>query len=127
MSTYRIQSGDTLSRIAQRNHKNCANFVSGALVASGQLPASGANASVYGLRNNLDGDPNFRRVSLRDARPGDVVSMKTRGGQHVVMFAGWRDGKPLFLGSNNVNPDGTQKISYRQMNYPVMAIHPYRG
>ncbi|MBM4380998.1 MAG: hypothetical protein FJ086_17120 [Deltaproteobacteria bacterium] len=109
------------------NNKNCANFVSGVLVASGQLSAGKANASVRGLMNNLDRDANFRRVSLQNARPGDVVSMKTRGGQHVVLFAGWQKGKPLFLGSNNVNPDGSQRISYRHMNYPIMAVHQHRG
>jgi LysM repeat protein len=124
------RSGNAVGRVMQDwvpNNKNCANFVSGALVASGQLPASKSNASVYGLMNNLDRDANFRRVSLRDARPGDVVSMKTRGGQHVVMFAGWKNGRPVYLGSNNVNRDGSQQISYRQMNYPIMAIHQYRG
>jgi LysM repeat protein len=124
------RSGNAVGRVMQDwvpNNKNCANFVSGALVASGQLPASRANASVHGLMNNLDRDSNFRRVSLRDARPGDVVSMKTRGGQHVVMFAGWKGGRPVFLGSNNINRDGSQQISYRQMNYPIMAVHQYRG
>ena len=37
---------------------------------------------------------NFKRVSLANAKPGDVVSMKTPGGHHVVMFAGWKNGKP---------------------------------
>jgi len=108
------------------NNKNCANFVSGVLVASGQLPAGKANASVHGLMGNLDRDPNFRRVSLQNARPGDVVSMKTRGGQHVVLFAGWQNGRPLFLGSNNINGDGSQRVSYRHMNYPIMAVHQHR-
>jgi len=124
------RSSSLVGRVMQDwvpNNKNCANFVSGVLVASGQLPASRANASVHGLMNNLDRDSNFRRVSLQNARPGDVVSMKTRGGQHVVLFAGWQNGRPLFLGANNVNSDGSQRVSYRQMNYPIMAIHQHRG
>ena len=123
------RSSSAVGRVMQDwvpNNKNCANFVSGVLVAAGQLPASRANASVRGLMSNLDRDPNFRRVSLQNARPGDVVSMKTRGGQHVVLFAGWQNGRPLFLGSNNVNSDGSQRISYRHMNYPVMAVHQHR-
>ena len=108
------------------NNINCANFVSGTLIASGQIRQSQGNASVYGLMGNLDRDPNFRRVSLSQARPGDVVSMRTPGGQHVVLFAGWQNGRPLFIGSNNVNPDGSQRISYAQMRYPIMAIHQYR-
>ncbi len=109
------------------NNVNCANFVSGTLIASGQIRGNQGSASVYGLMGNLDRDPNFRRVSLSQARPGDVVSMRTNGGQHVVLFAGWKNGRPLFIGSNNVNPDGSQRVSYSQMNYPIMAIHQHRG
>jgi LysM repeat protein len=109
------------------NNVNCANFVSGTLIASGQLRSSQGSASVYGLMGNLDRDSNFRRVSLSQARPGDVVSMRTPGGQHVVLFAGWQNGRPLFIGSNNVNADGSQRVSYSQMRYPIMAIHQYRG
>lgn len=108
------------------NNVNCANFVSGVLIASGQIRQNQGSASVYGLMGNLDRDPNFRRVSLSQARPGDVVSMRTPGGQHVVMFAGWQNGRPLFIGSNNVNPDGSQRVSYSQMRYPIMAIHQHR-
>jgi LysM repeat protein len=109
------------------NNVNCANFVSGCLQASGQITRAQHNNSVMGLMANLDRDSNFKRVSLQDAKPGDVVSMKTAHGQHVVMFAGWENGKPMFIGSNNINPDGSQRISVRQMNYPIMAIHQYQG
>lgn len=109
------------------NNVNCANFVSGVLRAAGQISSGQHHNSVYGLMGNLDRDPNFRRVSLADARPGDVVSMRTRGGQHVVMFAGWQNGRPTFIGSNNVNRDGSQRVTISAMNYPIMAIHQYRG
>lgn len=123
-------SGNAVGRAMQDwvpNNVNCANFVSGTLIASGQIRQSQGSAGVYALMGNLDRDSNFRRVSLSQARPGDVVSMRTPGGQHVVLFAGWKDGRPLFIGSNNVNPDGSQKVSYSQMRYPIMAIHQYRG
>jgi hypothetical protein len=109
------------------NNVNCANFVSGVLIAAGQIRQSQGNASVRGLMANLDRDPNFRRVSLSQARPGDVVSMRTNGGHHVVLFAGWQNGRPLFIGSNNVNRDGSQRVTYTQMRYPIIAIHQYRG
>lgn len=109
------------------NNVNCANFVSGVLQASGQISARQHHNAVTGLMHNLDRDPQFRRVSLSQARPGDVVSMKTPGGHHVVMFAGWKNGRPLFIGSNNINPDGSQRVSYSQMRYPILAIHQYRG
>jgi LysM repeat protein len=108
------------------NNVNCANFVSAVLQAAGQLKPSQHSNSVVGLMANLDRDPNFRRVSLANARPGDVVAMKTRGGHHVVLFAGWKNGRPLFIGSNNVNPDGSQRVTYSQMRYPILAIYQYR-
>jgi LysM repeat protein len=109
------------------NNVNCANFVSACLEQAGQITNGQHHNAVMGLMANLDKDPNFKRVSLQDAKPGDVVSMKTPGGQHVVMFAGWKDGKPQFIGSNNVNADGSQKITISSMNYPIMAVHQYRG
>jgi murein DD-endopeptidase MepM/ murein hydrolase activator NlpD len=109
------------------NNVNCANFVSAVLEQAGQIKNSQHHNAVVGLQANLDKDPNFKRVSLSQARPGDVVSMKTPGGHHVVLFAGWKNGKPQFIGSNNVNRDGSQRISFTQMNYPIMSIHQYRG
>lgn len=109
------------------NNVNCANFVSAVLEQAGQITNSQHDNRVLGLMDKLDKDPNFKRVDLKDAKPGDVVSMKTNGGQHVVLFAGWKDGKPQFIGSNNVNPDGSQKVSMTSMNYPIMAVHQYRG
>jgi LysM repeat protein len=109
------------------NNVNCANFVSACLEQAGMISNGQHHNAVMGLQANLDRDPNFRRVSLADAKPGDVVSMKTPGGQHVVMFAGMKDGKPQFIGSNNVNSDGSQRISLTSMNYPIMSIHQYQG
>jgi hypothetical protein len=109
------------------NNVNCANFVSACLQQAGQISKGQHHNSVMGLQANLDKDPNFKRVSLANAKPGDVVSLKTPGGQHVVMFAGMKNGKPQFIGSNNVNPDGSQKVTISGMNYPIMSIHQYRG
>ncbi|MDY7228694.1 C40 family peptidase [Hyalangium rubrum] len=109
------------------NNVNCANFVSACLEQAGMITNGQHHNSVMGLQANLDRDPNFQRVDLSQAKPGDVVSMKTPGGQHVVMFAGWKDGKPQFIGSNNVNSDGSQRITISSMNYPIMSVHQYRG
>ncbi len=109
------------------NNVNCANFVSAVLRAAGQISPNQHHNAVVGLMGNLDRDPDFQRVSLQNARPGDVVSMKTPGGHHVVLFAGWQNGKPQFIGSNNVNSDGSQKVTFTQMNYPILAIHQFRG
>ncbi|MFN7132078.1 MAG: LysM peptidoglycan-binding domain-containing protein [Myxococcales bacterium] len=123
------RSGGAIGKAMQDwvpNNVNCANFVSAVLRVAGQIPASQHDVRVMGLMAKLDRNPNFQRVTLRNAKPGDVVSMKTPGGQHVVLFAGWRDGRPLYIGSNNVNRDGTQRISYSHFNYPIMAVHQYR-
>jgi LysM domain/NlpC/P60 family len=109
------------------NNVNCANFVSACLEQAGLITNAQHDNAVMGLQAKLDKDPDFKRVSLQDAKPGDVVSMKTPGGQHVVMFAGWKDGKPQFIGSNNVNSDGSQRITISSMNYPIMSIHQHRG
>ncbi|EPX59994.1 LysM domain protein [Cystobacter fuscus DSM 2262] len=109
------------------NNVNCANFVSACLEQAGQIKNGQHHNSVVGLQGNLDRDPNFKRVSLAQAKPGDVVSMKTPGGHHVVMYAGMKDGKPQFIGSNNVNSDGSQRITMSSMNYPIMSIHQYQG
>jgi cell wall-associated NlpC family hydrolase len=109
------------------NNVNCANFVSACLQQAGQIPKSEHNNSVMGLQANLDKDPNFKRVSLAQAKPGDVVCFNTGHGEHVVMFAGMKNGKPQFIGSNNVNADGSQRISESNMNYAIMSIHQYQG
>lgn len=109
------------------NNVNCANFVSACLEQAGQISDAQHDNSVMGLMAKLDRDPNFRRVSLSNAKPGDVVSMKTPGGQHVVMFAGWENGRPTFIGANNVNPDGSQRVTISSMNYPIMAVHQHVG
>lgn len=106
---------------------NCANFVSGVLVAAGQISPSQSNAGVYNLVGNLQRDPQWRQVPLSQARPGDVIAFKT-GGQHIEIVAG-KDGNRLkMIGSNNINSDGTQRVSY---NYyggnPIIAVMRYVG
>ncbi|ANN16134.1 peptidoglycan-binding protein [Amycolatopsis orientalis] len=86
------------------NNVNCANFVSGCLEAAGLIDKGQASASVAGLTANLEAD-GWRSIPLSEAKPGDVVI--SNGGGHVVLYAG--DGQ--FIGSNNINPDGSQKIS----------------
>ncbi|GAA1239919.1 hypothetical protein GCM10009676_25860 [Prauserella halophila] len=86
------------------NDVNCANFVSGTLEAAGLIDQNQASASVDQLSANLKAD-GWESVPLSEAKPGDVVV--SNGGGHVVLYAG--DGQ--FIGSNNINPDGSQQIS----------------
>jgi hypothetical protein len=44
-----------------------------------------------------------------------------------VLFAGWKGGRPTFIGSNNVNPDGSQRITKGHMGYPITEIWQHRG
>jgi LysM repeat protein len=109
------------------NTECCASFVSACLQAAGQINHSQYSAGSLQLQHNLDNDPHFKRVSLANAKPGDVVTFDTGSGNHTVMFAGYRNGKPLFLGSNNVNPDGSQKITEENMGYRILSIQHYVG
>lgn len=115
---------------------NCANFVSGLLAATGQIPTREGSAGVKPLIANLQKDPNFTQTSLDQAKPGDVVAFEythqdgTKG-QHVVVFAG-RDekGQPKFIGSDNVNKDGTQAVHNStgvHSGWKVLAVMHYSG
>lgn len=91
------------------NHLNCANFVSACLAKAGLISPGMQSASVANLDANLQG-AGWEKVSLANARPGDVVIMPNR---HVVLFAGHdANGQPQFIGSNNVNADGSQRVSW---------------
>ena len=44
-----------------------------------------------------------KKVSLKKARKGDVVVIRTRRGNHVGFYAGKKDGRVLLLGGNQSN------------------------
>jgi LysM repeat protein len=102
------------------NNVNCANFVSACLQQAGLINSGQASASVATLSSNLRAD-GWQATSLADARPGDVVLM---GSQHVVLFAGMdANGQPKFIGSNNINADGSQQVSWGGAwgNYTILT------
>ncbi|MFC4729634.1 LysM peptidoglycan-binding domain-containing protein [Coralloluteibacterium thermophilus] len=108
------------------NNVNCANFVSAVLQKAGMIDASQASASVAQLNSNLRG-AGWTEVSLQNAQPGDVVVMKNSRQSHVVLFAGFDgNGKPQFIGSNNVNPDGSQRISWGGASGDYRILTPPR-
>ncbi|MBS1152054.1 MAG: hypothetical protein H6Q89_3752 [Myxococcaceae bacterium] len=109
------------------NNVNCASFVGGCLEAAGQINHSDYSAGCTTLMANLDRNSKFKRVTLANASVGDCVTFKTPGGHHTVMFAGFKNGQPQFIGSNNVNSDGSQKITMGSMNYQLLAVHHYVG
>lgn len=110
------------------NNVNCASFVAGCLQAAGQISHGDYSAGCTDLQAKLDRNSSFSRVSLANARPGDVVTFQTPGGgHHTVMFAGWQNGRPQYIGSNNVNADGSQRITMGNMNYTVLSVHHFNG
>lgn len=58
-------------------------------------------------------------VSLKNAKPGDVVVVRTKHGHHVGFYAGRKDGKVQLLGGNQSN---RVKIS----NYRVGSVQAVR-
>ncbi len=111
------------------NHVNCANFVSGVLISAGQIGTGQGSAGATDLANRLVGSGNFNKVSINEAKVGDVVYMKTKNGHHIVIFAG-RDarGKPLYIGSNNQKSlGGAQQITTTGMNYPILGVYQFKG
>jgi hypothetical protein len=109
------------------NNVNCASFVGGCLEAAGQISHADYSAGCTTLMANLDRNSKFKRVSLANASVGDCVTFKTATSHHTVMFAGFKNGQPQFIGSNNVNADGSQKITMGPMGYQVLAVHHYVG
>jgi hypothetical protein len=68
----------------------------------------------------LDHDKDdWKRVSLKNAKPGDIVIFDIG---HTVLFGGWRNGRPWYIGSNNANADGTQRITQGYMGYSIRGI-----
>ena len=89
----------------------CANFVSAVLVQAGQLPANLHTDSVATLKSTLLAR-GWTPVSAADARAGDVVIMQ-RGISHTEMVSG----PGRMIGSNNSNPDRTQRVGYNDLSY----------
>lgn len=88
----------------------CANFVSAVLQKAGLLPASKHTNSVDQLDSTLRAR-GWQPVSVANARPGDVVIIQGGGASHTVMVESNHNGHLRLIGSNNVNADGSQKVT----------------
>jgi peptidoglycan hydrolase-like protein with peptidoglycan-binding domain/GH25 family lysozyme M1 (1,4-beta-N-acetylmuramidase) len=91
--------------------EDCANFVSACLQVAGKLPANQHSDNVSGLKANLLAD-GWKLVPMSQAKPGDVVCFDGPLGplQHVELFNAWVNGKPQYIGSNNIQSNGDQTI-----------------
>lgn len=89
----------------------CANFVSAVLEKNGQLSKSEHTDAVRVLDTTLR-KKGWTPVSMANAKPGDVVIMQRGGVSHTEIVAKNENGKITLIGSNNRNPDGSQRITY---------------
>jgi spore coat assembly protein SafA len=104
------RSGDLPMDAGVPSNVCCANFVSAVLQKAGLLPASKHTNSVDQLDSTLRAR-GWQPVSAANARPGDVVIIQGGGVSHTVMVESNKNGQLKLIGSNNVNADGTQKVT----------------
>jgi peptidoglycan hydrolase-like protein with peptidoglycan-binding domain len=122
-------SGETAMQKWVPANVDCANFVSAMLIKSGQITTSQGSASVPVLASNLTKAGWQGPLDLSQAQPGDVVTFDGAEGknQHVEIYVGKdANGNPQFIGSNNVNKDGTQSITYDNGKW-AKGIHIYHN
>jgi len=110
------------------NTVNCASFVTACNQKAGLLKGNQHQNGCSALKSMLDHDQDWKRVSLKHAKPGDIVIFSIGGDPtaHTVLFGGWRNGRPIFIGSNNANRDGTQRITQGYMGYPINGIWQHK-
>jgi spore coat assembly protein SafA len=90
------------------NNVCCANFVSAVLEKAGKLPANMHTNTVSGLESNMK-QAGWTAVDKANVKPGDVM---INPGHHTeIVESVDKNGKITLVGSNNRNPDGSQKIS----------------
>lgn len=93
----------------------CANFVSAVLQKAGVINfhtdlVSGSNSGVAAAIGTKLKKAGWKIVPASQAKPGDVCILNN--GHHVELVSSNKNGKITLIGSNNVNSDGTQRISY---------------
>ncbi|KMS84738.1 peptidoglycan-binding protein [Prauserella rugosa] len=97
----------------------CANFVTACLEKAGWIDWHSDSVSDMAAKLKADG---WQSVPVSEAPPGSVVI--SNDGGHTVMVG---DGDPPFIGSNNINPDGSQSISAGGESGMVEVLAPPPG
>lgn len=97
----------------------CANFVTATLQKAGLIDWH--DDRVYEMSQRLR-QQGWRVVSAVEARPGDVAVIN--GNQHTELVAANDGGVITLIGSNNINPDGTQQISFGNPFGNVVYLAP---
>ena len=114
-SDLRSDRGDNLPMDAGVNsHVCCANFVSAVLTEAGQLPASAHTNSVAQLKATLQ-DRGWTAVPASQAQAGDVVIIQGGGVSHTEIVSG----PGQMIGSNNRNPDRSQRVTTANLSWAV--------
>ena len=93
----------------------CANFVSAVLQKAGLINfhtdlVTGSNSGVKNALGTMLKARGWKVVPASQAKPGDVAIVNN--GHHVELVHSNKNGKVTLIGSNNVNSDGSQRISY---------------
>ncbi len=96
----------------------CANFVTAVLQKAGVLNVhtdlvSGSSRTGTGVNGSVGQilkSKGWHVVDAAHAKPGDVCILNN--GHHVELVASNSGGNVQLIGSNNINKDGTQQISY---------------
>lgn len=112
------RSGDLPMNPNVPNNVCCANFVSAVLQKAGLLNqhtdlVSGSSKTGMGNPASIGAilkKQGWEVVPASQARPGDVAIVNNGG--HVELVHSNDNGKIKLIGSNNVNPDGSQRISF---------------
>jgi LysM repeat protein len=92
----------------------CANFVSAVLTEAGKLPGNLHTDSVAQLNSTLRAR-GWTPVPASEAKPGDVVIIQGGGVSHTEIVSG----PGQMIGSNNVNADGSQRISHNNLSWAL--------
>ncbi|MGV8930833.1 MAG: LysM peptidoglycan-binding domain-containing protein [Luteimonas sp.] len=89
------------------NDVNCANFVTAVLQKAGLINFHDNTVSGTASRLQAQG---WQRVPASQAKPGDVCILNNGG--HIELVASNAGGNVKLIGSNNINADGSQQVSY---------------
>ncbi|BBY26742.1 WXG100 family type VII secretion target [Mycolicibacterium sediminis] len=112
-------SGDLPMDPSVPNDVCCANFVTATLQKAGLIDWH--DNRVYEMSQQLQAQ-GWHAVPASEAKPGDVAVIN--GNQHTELVSTNVDGKITLIGSNNVNPDGSQQISYGNPYGEVVYLSP---
>jgi hypothetical protein len=95
--------------------ESCANFVSSMLARVGAIKSSSRTLGVANLSSTLENDYHWKRVSLKDAKPGDVWIVCQYPcppkEQHTEIVSSNDNGHVTLIGSNNTS-SSMQVVGY---------------